>query len=115
MITPAASPEFPRRFQGRVRSAERTTARCSTATAIETMKDARCGAVKCTMRLKPSPGIGTCRFFRKTNGRPTRMQFVAALAALLIGATPALAHEYTLGNLHQQTPDCGEPLANPCN
>ena len=28
------------------------------------------------------------------------MPFVAALAALLIGAMPALAHDYTLGNLH---------------
>lgn len=39
------------------------------------------------------------RFFQRTTDRPAKVALVAALAALFIGAVPALAHDYTLGNL----------------
>lgn len=56
------------------------------------------------MRLKSSPGIGTRRSFQRTTARPAKVALVAALAALFIGAVPALAHDYDLGNLRIERP-----------
>ena len=61
-------------------------------------------AVKCRMRATSDPTRGMPVPFIRFIMRLAPLSFVAVFAAFVIGAAPALAHDYVLGNLRVEHP-----------